>query len=285
MGDKKYEGRMNGLSNEEYHAAPGVSSSLLKTFAMSATPAHFKANHLDKPAPSASLQRAFDFGTAVHAGFMEPDRFAEEYLVFDDAEIVLDVGGKNPRATNKYKEWRADYEEENKDKIILEGNDYARVLAVVSAMKASGYMRKLFSIPGAAEDSFFWDHGDHLCKCRPDYLRDDGFVLDIKTTDDASPAAFQKQAENLCYYIQAAHYLDGVRAVCGEARQFLFIVVEKTPPYGVAFYAADADMIASGRRKIDEILSLYQGCLDSGEWPCYPDGAQWLSRPAWTAGK
>jgi hypothetical protein len=91
------------------------------------------------------------------------------------------------------------------------------------------------NMAGAAEESFYWidEATGLLCKCRPDYrIPERRILVDLKSCEDASPEAFARTIFNYTYYIQAGFYLDGVSQVLAEPyRTFIFIAVEKTPPY------------------------------------------------------
>jgi hypothetical protein len=108
----------------------------------------------------------------------------------------------------------------------------------------------LLGLPGKAETTHMWtDASTGLeCKCRPDWLTDDGsIVVDLKTTKDASPRGFKQSVANYRYHVQAAWYLHGLEQATGKRPdQFIFICVESTAPYAVAVYAADAEMIERG---------------------------------------
>ena len=51
---------------------------------------------------------ALTFGTLYDMMLFEPEKAHETYFVLDDSDIVADIGGKNPRSTKRYKEWKAE---------------------------------------------------------------------------------------------------------------------------------------------------------------------------------
>jgi hypothetical protein len=109
-------------------------------------------------------------------------------------------------------------------------------------------------------------------------------LVDLKTTQDASPAAFSKACANFRYHIQAALYLDVVNAHFGAQvyKNFLFIAVEKSPPHQLAIYFADQEMIDIGRREYRADLATYQTCMEYESWPGYGAGEiQPISLPVW----
>ena len=121
-----------------------------------------------------------------------------------------------------------------------------------------------------------------MCKIRPDKLPGNGICVDIKTTDDASPEGFSKSCANYGYHIQAAFYLEGLTRITGEQHDtFVFIAVEKTPPYGIGVYYASHDFIAKGRELMGKALDIYSECLKTNLWPCYSAEAKELNLPRW----
>lgn len=70
-------GRVFGLSNEEYHAGPGVSKSQLDQIAESpATYIWAKNAPLDQ-----EKLKAFDMGSAIHCLLLEPDEFESRFII------------------------------------------------------------------------------------------------------------------------------------------------------------------------------------------------------------
>lgn len=111
----------------------------------------------------------------------------------------------------------------------------------------------------------------------------DLFIGDLKSTRDASPDAFAKDATAFRYYMQAAWYLDLAADLGHPALGFAFVAVEKEPPYFVAVYELDDDALALGRRANRRALDLYADCLRNDTWPGYSHGQpyQTISLPPW----
>lgn len=157
--------------------------------------------------------------------------------------------------------------------------------AVMSHPAAGALLSKL---PGQAELSVYWNDSETgaLCRCRPDYWRQDDLLVDLKTTEDASPEGFSKSIANYRYDVQAAYYLDGVNQATGrKPRQFVFIAVEKKPPYAVGVYTLDAETLMLGRAQYQADLLKYSVCLANDNWPGYGDKIQKISMPTWHANK
>lgn len=253
---------VSDLPSATYHAHPAVSKSVLDRIARS--PLHARA-YLDgqRDEPTASMI----FGTAMHCAVLEPQRFAAEYSVWE--------------GDRRTKEGKAAYEAmQATGATIISRDDHDAISAMVASIRQHAVASTLLE-NGQAETSVFWKHqaSGIECKCRPDWLRSDGIVVDLKTTEDASPAAFARSVAAYRYHVQAAHYLAGT-----EAERFVFIAIEKKAPYAVAVYELDADSLQVGQRLRERDLDQYASCLEFNQWPGYPAQIQTLALPKWATG-
>jgi hypothetical protein len=260
------------LSNDEYHASEGISKSGLDLIAKS--PLHYWAKYIDPQREPRDPTPSMRLGTAIHAAVLEPDRFAVEYRVAPDVD-------------RRTKEGKAAFETfqqicaESKATPIS-ASDFEICKAVSRQVRSHPTAQMLFDT-GAAEQSAYWidDETGVLCKCRPDWLTRQ-VVVDLKSTTDASPQAFQRSAYAYRYHVQAAWYLDGLAAATGKRRDvFVFAAFEKDPPFACAFYYADESMIAAGRAEYRALLRQYAECLQTGKWQGYPIELQALTLPGW----
>lgn len=250
---------IQGMSSEDYHSHTAVSKSVLDKIARS--PLHCRA-YLDgvRQEPTAAML----FGTALHSAILEPELFDAQYAVFE-----------GDRRTTAGKQAYADLVARNKS--IISSTDSDAISSMTAAVRSHPVASWLLR-DGRAEDSVFWtdDESGLQCKCRPDWWRNDGIVVDVKTTEDASPAGFAKSVAAFRYHVQAAHYMAGT-----GANRLLFIAVEKKAPYAVAVYELDSVSLEVGEMIRRADLTTYAMCQDAGEWPGYSSVVELLSLPAW----
>lgn len=156
----------------------------------------------------------------------------------------------------------------------------------------------LTGAPGVAERSVYWTDPTTglLCRCRPDFWREDGIVVDVKTTEDASAESFARSIANWRYHVQHPYYLDGINLMRDQARRqdikpakaFVFLAVEKSArvvdgvALGVAVYVLDAQSVELGRIEYRRDLDAISECTRTGSWPGYGDKIQSLTLPQWT---
>lgn len=192
-------------------------------------------------------------------------------------------------------EAKAEWLANNGQRTVLKPEEWDQLMSMRDAVMAHPIARALLTgRPGKAEQSVYWvDQATGvLCRCRPDFWRDDNLIVDLKTTEDASPEGFAKSIANWSYDTQDAFYTDGILAATGKPlRAFVFLAVEKSArvvegqPLGVAVYQLDEAGRDLGRAKYREDLGVYAQCVKSGIWPCYGDKLQTISLPQWHMNK
>jgi exodeoxyribonuclease VIII len=215
-------------------------------------------------------------GSAVHTHVLELDQW--------DARYVTAPEGINRRTNAGKAEWEA-FEVASTGRTVLAKADAELVMRMGHSVFAHPAAAMLLAMPGKAETTHMWtDQATGLrCKCRPDWLTDDGsLIVDLKTTEDASPMGFRKSIANWRYHVQASWYLDGLEHATGKRPdQFIFICVEKKPPFACAVYAADVEMIQIGAEAAARDLDVLATCKVANAWPGYSDQVEMISLPPW----
>jgi exodeoxyribonuclease VIII len=82
--------------------------------------------------------------------------------------------------------------------------------------------------------------------------------------------------------LQAAIYTDGAAHIFGTNRvEFLFVAVEKTPPFGVGIYELTGDDLMKAWDEYQKHLAVFARCKATGIWPGYEPKLTKLVLPAW----
>jgi hypothetical protein len=105
--------------------------------------------------------------------------------------------------------------------------------------------------------------------------------VDLKTTPSAAPKHIRKSIVDYGYHQQAAWYLDGMRAVGFEDPAFLFVFVEKTPPYLVTVVELDDAALREGDYRNAQAMEDWAECKATGEWPGYTNDIVLIGLPQW----
>lgn len=258
------------LTNAEYHARPEISKSGLDMVHRS--PLHFWNRYLNPDREPESPTPATVIGSALHTRVLEPHLFYDEYAVSPE--------GIDRRTKEGKLRW-ADFEQESAGKTLLKAEDAAQIEKMAKAVHGHPAAKLLLSKPGKAEQSYFWtdDNTGVQCKCRPDWHTEDRrIIVDVKTTEDASPSKFMRSSVlTYRYHVQAWYYMQGLP----EAEVFLFVAVEKKAPFAVGVYSLPAKLLERGLEEAQADLRTIAECQSTGVWPGYGNEVQELPLPKW----
>jgi len=275
--------------SEAYHSSDRISRGQLWTL-HSKSPAHLLS---ELEAPSRET-RAMARGAAMHLALLEPERFLASYVWPD---FKVDRRTKVGKA-----EWEAFEADANAaGKTILGydavnnvyySDDAEAVLRVSSSVASDPTMSRLFrGSSGESEMTFAWDEGGEdvttRFRVRFDRLNQTprGWVaLDLKSTTDARPRAFQRSMMDYGYHFQAAMYRDGFSALRPqeELQDFVFVLYETAPPYAHSFVRLHQDVIDAGRMAYRQAVARLRACMAKNEWPGYDEaGIQTVELPGW----
>ena len=165
---------------EEYHSAPGISSSGISLILKSPRKywhEYVSDNRSRESSPAQVL------GSLVHTICLEPDTFEKRYAVMPKVD----------RRTKEGKETYASFIARALGRTMVDEEMLAQARAMALSVTSSQMFQKLHNFSGHVEDSVVWKdpHSGALLRSRPDYYND-FCILDVKTTDDASPEGFAR---------------------------------------------------------------------------------------------
>lgn len=264
-------GLYRGLDRAEYDRIEAVNFSMLKF--MEKSPVHFKHEREHPTAPTTAME----IGSIVHEAILEPKNFKENYAPGPDCSRRSAAG----RA-----EWAA-CEAEHAGKRIIKPAEYNQCAAIRDAVWRHP-LAPSFLNGASTEISMVWDREGTACKARLDALVKRGawtWIVDVKTTSDARPAAFLNSVLRYGYHVQAAWYLDGLAAIAPHKRRFAWIVIEKQPPYALSIIEPCLLTLDCGRELAWKWLEIYRRCERENRWPDYGDELQTLTLPPWARKK
>lgn len=266
------------MTNAEYHGDTSrVSKSGLDQ--INRSPAHYWQRYLNPNREPEVQSPALLLGSAFHSAVLEPEDFSASYI----RAIECD------RRTKEGKKAWEDFMSIQDGKTAVNAGEFDKLLAMRKAIQAHPIASALLE-DGTAEGTLHFTHAGTgvACKSRLDFLHSSGeYIIDLKTTEDASPAAFFKSVANYRYHVQGAFYLDAFAYAGLKAPdKFVFIAVEKSPPYGVGVYYLPEDVLAIGRECYEENLATYAEAISSGIWTGYtPEKILPVTLPAWALNK
>ena len=250
------------LPAAEYFADHGaVSQSMLKTFMdrRRLYEAYFVTGVAQPPEPTDPMRK----GTATHTAILEPDRF-EALVKTYPRDILASNGAVSTKEAKAFRD-----EHQAAGRVVLKESEAAQVRAMAESVRK--VLGKWLDYPGRKEQAVYWtDSITSLpCKLRLDWLieRQTAILFDLKTSADASPPKFRNRCEDGGYWLQASHYVDGIKAALGvEAVEFYFVVVETDYPHACALYSIDHASLSAANVARRRLLNDLASCLATGDF-------------------
>lgn len=187
--------------------------------------------------------KAMLFGQAAHMYLLEPDEFHFHFTV-------------SPGPTKGNNINMDDFKHiENMSKIIHEIPEF-----------------KVLYGSGITEQTY---HGVHMntgvkLKCRTDLINiDKKMIVDPKFVEDASPNGFRNSMRKFRYPVQSAFYTDVLAQNGIEIKRFIFLAIEKKPPYAYGLYTVNQNDLHDARIMIENDIQTYAECIRTGIWSSY----------------
>lgn len=259
-------GITSGITADAYHAGPGVSRSQLWTLYCK-SPAHLVGGEKEDT-------QALVFGRAVDDALLMPETFEKTY-----------VRGPEDRRGGRWTNAQANAT--NTGQTLLTEGDYDACRVIRDAVHANSYLNRIIvSSHSQTGTSAYWIDAisGELCKARADLLRRDiGLILDLKTAREADPKHFANAVANYGYHVQEAYYSDGYNYASAklDIGGFVFLAIEKEPPYAFGVYELMPGAVAEGRAIYRKALDTYAKCKRENYWPGYPEEVTPLDLPRW----
>jgi len=252
------------LPEKQYREAEGISKSALDYIAPPRTPAHFKA-YIDGLFKTETTP-AMRLGQMIHRAILEPDAL----------EVSVKPEGLN-LSTKEGREWKA-----AQIKTVITQDEYATITGMRDSVHAHPAVKRVLDDARTEVSLFASGEDGVLRKARIDALPEGGNVIvDIKSCQSADADMMAKSVASYRYDVQAAYYLDICALLGLDKSEFLFVCVEKQPPYAVAVYALDQQAIEWGRKQYQRDLALVKHCMAEDHWPSFTQDITTLALPAW----
>lgn len=266
-------GIIHGIDIDEYHAAPFVSSSKLRTF--------------DRKGPR-GFWLEYLYGTrntAPRTDAMAVGQCFEDAVCGKPTHILVPEGMK--LTTKAGKEWKAE------QTLTVLGSQYAGLFDHgVRHVRENHTARDLIE---ASDEQVTlrreWD-GIPGLQARPDWLCVGGceasgwqpVAPDLKTT--ISLNSFGRSVVDYAYHVQAALVATCLQGADVTGSVHPLIVVEKASPYRCQVFWLSPEYVQLGAQRAYATLSRLAEHYESGEWPQTTEDSTTLEPPAWmTEGK
>jgi hypothetical protein len=265
--------RIEGITEQEYHSGPEMSSHML---------AHFrKSPILYRLYENGTLENkdkhAYAFGRAAHTLILE-GRAAFEAKYATGGPVNEKTGKPYGKETKAWSEW-----EQSINKVVL-GEDEMHVLEnmALNVMRHRGAQDVLKE--GTAEVSYRGTLHGIPFRARIDWENEKS-ILDLKTCQDLDE--FERDAIRNGYQYQLACYLlcyNLARGIQPDGYSSLpnvhLLAVEKNPPWRAGMWQVDTDLMDAAKLTVASNLRAYLHCKNAGVWPTGYEYARTLSSRA-----
>lgn len=199
--------------------------------------------------------QALTFGSLYDMMLFEPDNVKDRFYCLDDSDIVATIGGRNPRNTKKYREWKAEALQttENADKELVSTEEWKTAEEMIERLKVSGLYDKRFA-GGKYQVEFNVDLDGIPLKGFLDCLQDD-CIIDSKSSRGINK--FKWDVSGWSYDIQAYIYTKVF-----DIPDFYWVVQEKVFPYYPADVKCSEETLFKGEMKFHEAVENINAWLD-----------------------
>ncbi|MCS3602705.1 exodeoxyribonuclease VIII [Buttiauxella sp. BIGb0471] len=299
-------GRYEGLPNEVYHGANGISSTQVKDARVSLM--YFHGRHIAKTI-GRETSEAFTFGTLVHALALEPETLETDFAVFpgipdgaftntdslkafireynegkDKSEQLKLTGTKDVLSSAILTvkpdaifadEFEQQWNEANQDKIILSERQLTHAKAIQQALFNHPSAGQLLQHPNRANEVSYFGMDEETgleVRVRPDLEIDMSGVrigVDLKTISLGKVKQDFLRAKLHREIIERDYHLSAAM-YCDVAdfNQFFWIFVNKDEGYHwVAIIEASEELLELGRLEYRKAINAISNALDTNVWP------------------
>ena len=264
-------GIYKGLSDSDYRAGGGLTSTLLRKFmkAPRVARAVLEGEFGDEPEPSEVLKT----GLLCHAMVLEPETVNGRFAVMPEG---LKRTTKEGKAT-----YQALCDEVGDTGVVVKNDQWVTACGVRDSVLAHPLASRYLAC-GDPELSVFVrdpETGLLLC-CRCDWLCPyPCVVVDLKSCMTADLYGFSRDAIKHGYHVQAAHYIEVCRLAGIKAKDFLFIAAEKEVPYLCRLFRLSPVLLDYSRQLWRDAVNNYSESQQTGVWPGYDTGISDIALP------
>ncbi len=271
---------------EEYHEhTRRLSKSMLQKF--NDCPERFdylyNKGGQEKSTPSLRL------GNLVHLLALQPELYKQSYHVLPETYID-GKGAEKPWRNDPRMQVYKDEVEKAGDLMMITKADKLKAEAMAKSIANNAEAKELLEGDGYIEASIFFKHDGIPFRCRPDDMKNNGLLNDLKITRSNKPGLFRKDAWNFGYHLSVAITAIGYEELYKtKPDNYTFICVEQEPPYIVQCYdtfrpfdpISGLSLYDMGMYELEKLIKRYKECKEQDHWPAYFEGIEPLGAPAW----
>lgn len=272
-------GIYDNISIQDYHAnRTHVSATQIKLAKKSLSLWRWMQSH------PTETKLHLDFGNACELALLDKENFQKSVAILQtQAWIAKANEGRekayaSPKQSKAYQTELEKFEAENAGKYIIPDvgpQSFEVIEYMLESCHKDAVIQKLISNT-EYQLSLFWADpltGMNL-KTRPDICkRKKNVIVNVKTTNDGSPAAFSKDLAKYDYPLQSAVEMRGCIAtgLMDQVDNYFWLVLEKEPPYNATIYEFDKSDQQYSYDELDYLLNKMLRAKEENLYPGYGD--------------
>ena len=209
-------------------------------------------------------------GNLLHTLALQPELFKSRYTVYDP-ENRPDKA--HTMAAKENKLWLDNLQQEaiENKKLVISHEVYTTSIEIAGKVRSNPVSGELIKAKGNVfEKEMKWKLKgfDHLGFTD---IWNDAFICDLKFMANADPVDFHRKIFYYDLYLQAAIYqvADKKFPDFNDIKDFFFIAIDKTPPYGVSVNRMPNEYLKIGMNEYLGLLDQIKLCLKDNSWISY----------------
>lgn len=269
-------------TREQYDATQALNYSGAKELLK--TPAHYQAYLTADREETKALR----MGRLTHALVLEPEVVASRFALLPGEApkkpTKAQLEAKKPSdETLATIAWWSKFNADAEGKSIVDEDEWSVCTSV--ALSISERIKSLGLTIKQTELMFVVDYCGCPLKVAIDAVAEnalgDEYIIDLKSTEDASPKAWLSSARSYRYPLQAHTYRTAFEAFFKRRiKGVIFVAGEKTPPFLSASYEFGPELMTYAIADFEQAVTTYKGCVALNEWPGYPAEVTTLDIPS-----
>ena len=220
-----------------------LSYSSLKEFAKS--PKHY----LDYLNRTRETTPAMLFGSMIHCLLLEPFKFDEQFAVIGNVD----------RRTTEGKKAYADFLDKAAGKDVVSESDYNEAKNIVNNAMTNQDIASAVNGCHSFEQEFRTEIFELPVRGFFDGVADD-YILEVKTTNDATPKTIINDFYNRFYHMQAGLYNHV------SQKPIKYLIIETKAPYDSYLASPSDDYIENGKNSLFDNIEAFKYCMEYNEF-------------------
>lgn len=202
-------------------------------------------------------------GTQFHVACLEPEKFDDQYFVFDDSKKVAELiagGSKSPRSTKIYKDWKAEHLKQFEGKEEVSLKDYELMMSMSAYLRRNSKSKPVMSDLSEIEEWFDCElFGFKFCG-RTDAMLSTG-TFDLKRAENLNTKWLKSEIEKQGHDIEAGIYT----LAKNVGRHTLLFTGGQTNHYAEVVHI-EGEYLEKCQNKIELYLQYFQQCAEEDAW-------------------